>query len=100
MNTEVQTATVVRNVDFLERPGIGRVYRAIVTVALLASLLRKAVVRYSPLYQRGFRRPTDDPAAFDVLLEITNPTLNIDRRRAEAMAVKYLKGPLFNTEIR
>src|SRR5262249_32728512 len=80
MSNAISSATTVHKVDYLDRPGIGPVYRAVISIKTLADLLRKAVVRYSPLYQRGFKRVTDDPHAYDVLLPITDPTLQIDHR--------------------
>lgn len=97
---EISSAVVVRNVrDFVEMPGTGRVYRALITVAVLSRLLRKSVVRYSPKYQRGFKRLEEDPDAYQVLLPITDKSLQINRKRAEEMAVKYLLGMLFSATL-
>src|SRR6478736_885834 len=100
MDNQIVSTITVKNVEFLDRGGaVGRVYRTVVSVLMLANLLRKAVVRYSPKYQRGFKKTQDDPQAYEVMLPISDPTLQIDRRRAEAMAVKLLQGELGNTEI-
>ncbi|MGG6382449.1 DNA sulfur modification protein DndB [Paenarthrobacter sp. NEAU-H11] len=97
---DISSAVVVRDVrDFVEMPGTGRVYRALITVATLAKLLRKSVVRYSPKYQRGFKKVEDDPNAYHVLLPITDKALQINRKRSEEMAVKYLTGALFSASL-
>jgi hypothetical protein len=97
---EVSSATVVRNVkDFVEMPGTGRIYRGLITVSTLTRLLSKAVVRYAPEYQRGFKKNPDDPAAYHVLLSLTDASIQVKRKRAEEMAVKYLKGVLFSASL-
>ncbi len=96
MTNDINAAIVVRDVrDFVELPGTGRIYRALITIAVLARLLRKSVVRYAPQYQRGFKKVEEDPTAYHVLLPITDKSLQINRKRAEEMAVKYLQGVLF-----
>lgn len=97
---EINSAVVVRDVrDYVEMPGTGRIYRALITVTMLARLLRKSVVRYSPKYQRGFKKTDEDPTAYQVLLPITDKSLDIKRKRAEEMAVKYLLGKLFSASL-
>lgn len=96
MTNQISSAIVVGNVrDYVDLPGTGRIYRALVTVNTLARLLRKSVVRYAPQYQRGFKKVQEDPGAYHVLLPITDSSLQINRKRAEEMAVKYLQGVLF-----
>ncbi len=96
MTNDINSAIVVRDVkDYVELPGTGRIYRALITIAVLARLLRKSVVRYAPQYQRGFKKVEEDPSAYHVLLPITDKSLQINRKRAEEMAVKYLQGVLF-----
>ncbi|WP_158622343.1 DNA sulfur modification protein DndB [Corallococcus sp. CA047B] len=98
--SNVVSATVVHDVyDYVDRPGIGRIYRAKVSVRTLATLLRKAVVRYSPKYQRGFKKVEDEPLAYEVMLPITDPRLQINVKRAEEIAVKYLQEDLFSDSI-
>ncbi|WP_187774287.1 DNA sulfur modification protein DndB [Lolliginicoccus suaedae] len=77
----------------IKRPGIGYVYRAIIPIHDLYEQLRRSVVRYAPRYQRGFKSRFAGEmkdSDYDVLLPITDPTLQIDPKRAAAMAVKYL----------
>ncbi|MGY2127471.1 hypothetical protein [Blastococcus sp. SYSU DS0617] len=100
MANDVNSAIVVRNVrDFVELPGTGRIYRALITTDKLAKLLRKSVVRYAPQYQRGFKKAEEDPSAYHVLLPITDKSLQINRKRSEEMAVKYLQGVLFSASL-
>ncbi|ORA16399.1 ParB N-terminal domain-containing protein [Mycobacterium asiaticum] len=97
IQTEIDTTAVVKNVhDYVDMPGIGRIYRAVIPVSMLARLLKRSVVRYAPEYQRGFKKVQDDPNTYSVLLPLTDPTLQVSRHRAEEMAVKYLRGDLFS----
>jgi hypothetical protein len=96
----VVSSTVIKDVDFLERGGeIGRVYRGRVSVHTLGLLLRRSVVRYSPMYQRGFRKIEEDPRAYDVMLPINDPRLQIDHKRSQEIAIKLLAGQLGNPEV-
>jgi DNA-sulfur modification-associated len=84
--------TEVTNVTAIQRPGVGYIYRAVITIGLLYQALRDSVIRYAPRYQRGFRRSQEDipEADYDLLLPINDERLQLDLRRAQAMAVKFL----------
>ena len=89
----VKSAVTVTDVTRIPWPRCGYIYRAVIPMDDLYELLRKSVVRYAPRYQRGFKNKyleekTD--ADYDVLLPITDTTLQIDHKRAASMAVKYL----------
>jgi hypothetical protein len=97
---DVVSSTVIKDVDFLERGrDIGRVYRGRISVYRFGALLRRSVVRYSPMYQRGFRKAEEDPHAYGVMLSITDPRLQIDHKRSQEIAVKLLSGQLGNPEV-
>src|SRR5262249_10170107 len=68
-------------------------------IGKLASLLRRSVVRYSPMYQRGFRKTQEDPRDYDVMLPIHDDKLQIDHKRSREIAVKLLMGKLGNPEV-
>lgn len=84
--------TEVTNVTAIQRPGVGYIYRAVITIGLLYEALRDSVIRYAPKYQRGFRRSAEDipEADYELLLPINDEKLQLDVRRAQAMAVKFL----------
>jgi len=84
--------TEVSNVTAIRRPGVGPIYRAVVTIDQLYEALRDSTIRYAPKYQRGFRRSQEDipEADYDLLLPVTDERLQLDLRRAQAMAVKFL----------
>src|SRR4051794_37451404 len=84
--------TEVTNVTAIQRPGVGPIYRAVITIGLLYAALRDSVIRYAPKYQRGFRRSAEDipEADYELLLPINDERLQLDVRRAQAMAVKFL----------
>ena len=89
----VKSAVTVTDVTRIPWPGVDYVYRAVVPIDDLYELLRKSVVRYAPRYQRGFKNKyleEKKDSDYDVLLPITDPTLQIDEKRAASMAVKYL----------
>lgn len=98
--TIVEFTTIVRNVhDFVEMPGIGRVYRGNISITQLARLIRKGTLKYAPGYQRGFRKVREDPTDYEPLQQLTDEALQIKTKRAEEMAVKYLQGALFSASI-
>jgi hypothetical protein len=84
--------TEVTGVTAIIRPGVGAIYRAIITIGMLYEVLRDSVVRYAPKYQRGFNRGAEDvpEADYELLLPINDERLKIEPRRAQAMAVKFL----------
>jgi len=88
----LSSRTEVSNVTAIRRPGVGAIYRAVITIDQLYEALRDSVIRYAPKYQRGFRRSQEDiaEADYDLLLPINDDRLQLDLRRAQAMAVKFL----------
>lgn len=72
------------------RPGIGHVYRGKITIGDLHDGLADGLIKYSPKYQRGWRPNLNREADPHDLVPITEPGLNIELWRAEAMAAKYL----------
>ncbi len=91
------TLTDVRRID---RRGIGPVYRASISLDNLYRFIRNGDIHYSPRYQRGFGKWadfTDD--ALNALLPITDTKLQIKNERALAMAIKYLDGRLYTSNI-
>jgi hypothetical protein len=99
--TNVSHTISLDGVTRITRPGVGHIYRAVVSIADLAGFLRKAVVRYAPKYQRGFKSDLIDvkEERFSHLIPIDHPDLQIDPRRAHEMAVKYLRGTLYTSMI-
>jgi DNA-sulfur modification-associated len=97
----VHAETRLTNITQIMRPEIGPVYRSVISIATLHQLLKKAVVRYAPKYQRGFRLKADDLPEdnYGVLLPLNSDNLALDTRRAEAMAVKYLQRRLFTSHV-
>jgi hypothetical protein len=79
-------------VDKIWRPGIGDVYKGRISVADLAEGLISGDIKYAPKYQRGQKQSDDNDFDSRTLLDITNDKLAIERKRAEAMAAKYLLG--------
>ena len=90
--SSLTSRTEVSNVTAIRRPGVGPIYRAVVTIDQLYEALRDSTIRYAPKYQRGFRRSQEDipEADYDLLLPITDERLQLDLRRAQAMGVKFL----------
>ncbi|MBV9108759.1 MAG: hypothetical protein JO306_05100, partial [Gemmatimonadetes bacterium] len=99
--TTISSVTKLQNVTRILRPGIGPVYRAVVSLADLAQFLRRATLRYSPLYQRGFKTALVDVDDWKYrnLLPLDHPDLQIKPERARAMAVKFLQGNLFTCSL-
>lgn len=91
----------VQNVTCIQRRGIGNVYRAVMTLADIGDLLKGNHVRYAPKYQRGFKpRPDDwDESLYDELLPINDKRLQLDWNRASQIAIKYLQGRLYNSDL-
>jgi len=92
MASSLSSRIEVSNVTVINRPGVGPIYRAVITIDQLYEVLRDGFIRYAPKYQRGFRRSQEDipEADYDLLLPITDDRLQLDVRRARAMAVKFL----------
>lgn len=90
--SQLVSRTEVTGVTAIQRPGVGNIYRAIITIGMLYEALRDSVIRYAPKYQRGFRRSAEDipEADYELLLPISDEKLQLDVRRAQAMAVKFL----------
>lgn len=99
--TEIQTITRLKNVDRIERPGIGHVYRAVLPIADVYTMLHESRIRYAPRYQRGYRKGLVDveEERFDELLPLSHPDLEISEDRANEMAVKLLQGNLFSAHL-
>src|SRR5919201_1321457 len=100
MPSQLTSANQLSDVTMIERRGIGPVYRATLSLEDLYSAMRRAVIRYSPRYQRGFKNwaeaSEDD---LNLLLPIHDDKLQIQTERAEMMAVKYLQGRLYSAHI-
>jgi hypothetical protein len=98
--SEVMATVTLRNVTPVHRRGAGNIYRAVLSIYIVWSLLHRAVVRYAPKYQRGYAEkivdPDDDWYDEARLLPINSPELQIRDERVNEIAVKYLKGLLFN----
>ena len=107
MSTTVTTGTTVNEVSCIERPGVGYVYRAVISLGTLYRLLARSTVRYSPKYQRGTSSSIVDPdeEMLSRLYPIDSEMIAIERARTHAMAVKFLMGVndagklLFNWEV-
>lgn len=80
----------IEDVHRVKRPGIGYVYVGRISIGDLAEALADGDLRYAPKYQRGMKQSDDNSFDSDTLLEITNDKLEIQVKRAEAMAAKYL----------
>lgn len=99
--SKMSSITRLEDVTQIMRVGIGAVYRAVISLADLATYLRRATVRYSPLYQRGFsdRMVDVEEWKYATLLPLDHPELQIKPERANAMAVKFLQGRLYTTSV-
>jgi hypothetical protein len=101
MRRRTKVSSVIRldNVTRITRRKIGSIFRAVVSLADLAEFLRKSFVQYAPKYQRGFRQDLIDVEEdrFKFLAPISYEELQIDPRRANEMAVKYLQGNLYTS---
>ncbi|MHB8694791.1 MAG: DNA sulfur modification protein DndB [Solirubrobacteraceae bacterium] len=98
--SKLSSSTTLSEVTFIERRGMGRIYRATITIEDLYNAIRKATIRYAPRYQRGLKNwaeSTEDD--LDVLLPIADDKAQINPRRAQEMAVKYLLGKLYTAHI-
>jgi len=87
----LRQAIRVDDVHRIKRPGLGYVYTGRVTIGALYLGLNEGLIKYAPKYQRGFKATKNvEPEEYDRLLEIFDDRLVLDRRRASAIAVKYL----------
>ena len=87
----LRQAIRVDDVHRIRRPGLGYVYTGRVTIGALYQGLTDGLIKYAPKTQRGFKATKNvDPEEYDRLLEIFDDRLVLDRRRASAIAVKYL----------
>lgn len=95
------SSLILNDVRRVHRPeSIGHVYRAELSFDELFHLIRYNRVQYSPRYQRGFSKREDrTDMEFDQLLSITDDRAQIDPRRSEEMAVKFLTGHLYSVNI-
>lgn len=84
------TNVLIEGVDRIWRPGIGYVYKGRISIGDLAEALLNGQIKYAPKYQRGQKPSDDNDFTEKTLLDISDPTLAIERKRAEAMAAKYL----------
>ncbi|MBS1868303.1 MAG: hypothetical protein JSS99_01425 [Actinobacteria bacterium] len=91
----------LNDVRRVHRPqSIGHVYRAELSFEELFHLIHYNRVQYSPRYQRGFSKREDrHDLEFDQLLSITDDRAQIDPRRSEEMAMKFLTGRLYSVNI-
>jgi DNA-sulfur modification-associated len=100
--TKIKKGILMEGVTEIRRPGTGPVHRAVISMETLGELLEDARIRYAPRYQRGFKlRAEDTPEVRydDPPLPINSPDLQIDPRRAEVMAVKFLQGRLYSVHL-
>ena len=66
----------------------------------LHDAIKHSTIRYAPRYQRGFKKHQEKgDADYDLLLPIDHPELQIDPKRAQAMAVKFLQGRLYTSHV-
>ena len=79
----------ISNVDRIHRPGIGYVYKGIISLGDLARGLADGNLKYAPKYQRG---AIDDKFDERTLVDVTDENILIDYNRAAQMAAKYLMG--------
>ena len=91
----------LNDVRRVHRPeGVGFVYRAELSFEELFNLIRYNRIQYSPRYQRGFSKREDrQDMEFDQLLSITDDRAQIDPKRSQEMAVKFLIGRLYSVNI-
>jgi hypothetical protein len=82
----------IEGVDRIFRPGIGYVYKGRMSIGDVAEALKRGDIKYAPKYQRGQKKAEDVDFDATTLLEITDPKLDIQVRRAQAMAAKYVMG--------
>lgn len=81
---------VIEDVHRVKRPGIGPVYVGRITIGDLADALTGGDVKYAPKYQRGLKVSDDNIYDSETLVDIHSENLQIEVKRAEAMAAKYL----------
>jgi DNA-sulfur modification-associated len=87
----LRQAIRVDDVHRIKRPGLGYLYTGRVTIGSLYLGLTQGLIRYAPKYQRGFRNTKNvEEEEYERLVEIYDDRLVLDRRRASAIAVKYL----------
>ena len=80
----------IQGVLRVKRPRIGYVYQGKITIGELALGLINGDIKYAPKYQRGLKQSDENVIDESMLLPITDDRLLIDKKRADAMAVKYL----------
>lgn len=93
---------VLEDVTGIPRRGMGRVYRAALSVFDVGRAVKRGIVKYSPVYQRGFKKKeleTIKKDEWDLLLPLNHPKLQLDPDRAMQMAVKFLDGRLYTSHI-
>jgi len=79
----------IPNVDRIFREGVGPVFKGVFTIGDLAVGLEEGDLKYAPKYQRGAGNEEYDETT---LFQVTDEKLDIDARRAEEMAAKFLMG--------
>jgi hypothetical protein len=101
ITTNISAKIKLENVTKIERRGIGPVYRAIITMDNLYRLLKRSVIQYAPKYQRGFKTSMVDVPEYRYmeLMPLHHPELQLNPKRAQVMAVKYLQGKLFTSHV-
>ena len=98
--SKLTSSTQLEDVTVIERREVGPVYRATLSLQDLYDAIRKATVRYSPRYQRGFKNWADAREDdLDLLVPMHDENLQIQPERAQMMAVKYLQGRLFSAHV-
>src|SRR5205809_1120803 len=86
----------------VRRRGMPFVYRATLAIQEVYKAVQRGKIKYSPVYQRGYKRALLDslkPDEWKRLLELSNPRLDLDAKKAMAMAVKYLQGRLYTSHV-
>lgn len=94
----ITSVTRLTDVTIVERP-IGPVYRAVMSIADLYRSIDGGTVRYAPRYQRGLKIRDDEEIPRGLLLSITDKELQLNPKRAQQMAVKYLKKQLYTSHV-
>jgi hypothetical protein len=98
--TTLTSSIRLEGVTMIDRRGIGPVYRAQISVGTLYRAIRRSTIRYAPKYQRGYKNFAEKTEAdLEMLLPVTHPDLQLDDKRAMAMAIKYLDGRLYTSHV-
>lgn len=98
----LSTPIILDDVTRIPRRGMPWVYRGALSIYDVFKAVQRGKIKYSPVYQRGFKRGEIDtmkPEEWNRLLELSNSRLDLDPKKAMAMAVKYLQGKLYTSHL-